>query len=224
MSLSINNDVTVWSRTPVGSKPLILLMHGLGSHENDLAGLAPYLPHEYATASVRAPLAAMGGFAWFPASPTPGQPQPEDVVAATQAALDWIDEHVDPATPLVPMGFSQGGAMVSQLLRTRPQRFIAGVMMSGFISEVDLPTDEEFKSAQLPIFIGRGDRDPIIPTERFEYASDWLHERSLLTEVVYNGMQHSVCEPELANIAHFLEYALTEENDRYQQFLSSVHA
>lgn len=218
MSLTINDTATVWARTPVESKPLVLLLHGMGSHENDLASLAQYLPAEYASASLRAPIPMMGGFAWFKPSATPGVPDPADVVAAARAALEWIDRHVDPGTPIVPMGFSQGGAMVSQMLRTRPERFIAGVMMSGFISEVDLPTDAAFKEAEIPVFIGRGDKDPIIPEERFVAAADWMHEHSLLTEVVYNGMDHSICEPELVNIIHFLDYAITEDNYAYVEF------
>jgi hypothetical protein len=35
---------------------------------------------------------------------------------------------------------------------------------------------------------------------------------------VYNGMAHSVCEPELVNVVHFLEYAIGEENDAYAAF------
>jgi phospholipase/carboxylesterase len=222
MTLTLDATATVWSRTPVENKPLVVLMHGMGSHEHDLAGLAQYLPSEYATASLRAPLVLMGGYAWFRPSGTPGQPNAADVDAAAAAALEWIDSQVAPKTPIVLMGFSQGGAMVSHMLRTRPERFIAGVMMSGFISEVELPTDEAFKAAQLPIFIGRGDVDPVIPMERFEFASDWLHERSLLTEVVYNGMDHSICEPELVNIVHFLDYAITDDNDAYTAFLERV--
>jgi phospholipase/carboxylesterase len=218
MTLIINDSATVWSRTPVGDKPLVLLLHGMGSHENDLAGLAQYLPAEYATASLRAPLSMMGGFAWFTPTATPASPEPEEVAAAATATLEWIDAHVAPTTPIVPMGFSQGAALVSQLLRSRPERFIGGVMMSGFISEVSLPSDAEFAAAELPIFIGRGDADPVVPLARFEYASDWLHECSLLTEVVYNGMAHSVCEPELVNVVHFLEYAIGEENDAYAAF------
>lgn len=224
MTLTIDATATVWSRTPVAEKPLIVLMHGMGSNEQDLAGFAHLLPEEYATASLRAPLPLMGGYAWFTPSQTPGQPEPADVVAAAAAVLEWIEYNVAPTTPIALLGFSQGGAMVSQLLRTKPERFIAGVMLSGFISEVSLDTDEAFKAAQLPIFIGRGDSDPVIPEERFEYAANWLHERSLLTEVVYNGMAHGICEPELVNFVHFLEYALTPENDAYTAFLAQVKA
>ena len=218
MALTLNRDAIVWSRTSTEPKPLVILMHGLGSHENDLASLADFFPKSYASASVRAPLDFMGGYAWFPQGSFATEQGAEAFNLATDAVLDWIDADIDPLTPIVLLGFSQGGAMVSHLLRTRPERFIGGIMLSGFISPAPLPTDAEVATAQLPIFIGRGDQDEVISMDRFEQASDWLHERSLLTEVVYNGMGHSVCHPEVLNIAKFLEFAISGENDAFAAF------
>lgn len=220
MALEINRDAIVWSRTSSDPKPLVILMHGLGSHEHDLAGLADFFPKSFATASLRGPLEQMGGYAWFSPGAHTSNSSGQEMIDATAAVLDWIDSDIDPATPIVPLGFSQGGAMVSHLLRTRPERFIGGVMLSGFIGPDPLPTDSEFQVAQLPIFIGRGDQDPVIPVEKFEYASDWLHQRSLLTEVVYNGMAHSVCHPEVVNVGKFLEFTLSGDNDAYAAFTS----
>lgn len=220
MALELNRDAIVWSRTGTPTKPLVILMHGLGSHEQDLADLGDFFPKSFATASLRGPLEQMGGYAWFsPGAHTGASPDAATEMAdATAAVLDWIDNHIDPDTPIVPLGFSQGGAMVSHLLRTRPSRFIGGVMLSGFIGPEPLASDPEFQVAQLPIFIGRGDQDPVIPLDRFEYASDWLHERSLLTEVVYNGMAHSVCHPEVVNVAKFLEFTISGDNDAFAAF------
>jgi len=47
-------------------RPLLVLMHGYGSHEGDLFGLSPQLPLGPVVASVRAPTPEAGGFAWFP--------------------------------------------------------------------------------------------------------------------------------------------------------------
>ena len=219
MALQINESAIVWSGSLQERKPLVVIMHGLGSHEHDLASLVQYLPTDFTYASLRAPLEAMGGYAWFPPSQEPGRPRNLDMDDATAAVLSWIDSVVPADIPVIPMGFSQGGAMVSHLLRTWPQRFVAGVMMSGFISEVALETDALFTEHQIPVFIGRGDADPVIPQERFELASDWMHEHSILTEVVYNGMAHAVCGPEIENISQFLTYAIGSENDRYAEFL-----
>jgi len=221
MTFYINNEATVWVRRPAPSAPLVVLMHGMGSNEDDLAALAPLVPAEYGVVSLRAPLGFGGGYAWFRPSDTPATPDAAEVMQAADAVFAWLDQNVPADHPVVPMGFSQGGAMVSQLLRMRPARFVGGVMMSGFLGSPAVDTDDEFTRAQLPIFIGRGDVDPIVPLERFTETAEWLHERSLLTEVVYNGMAHAVCQPEMTNIAHFLEYVISDENSAYQQFLST---
>ena len=45
--------------------PLVVLLHGRGSHEGEIISLAPHLPQGLQYAAVRAPIAEGGGFAWF---------------------------------------------------------------------------------------------------------------------------------------------------------------
>lgn len=54
---------TVGSTDPAA--PLVVLLHGRGSNERDIIGLADHLPTGPAYASVRAPIAEGGGYAWF---------------------------------------------------------------------------------------------------------------------------------------------------------------
>ena len=45
---------------------LLVLMHGVGSNEQDLFGLVPYVPPQFHVLSLRAPFAmGMGAYAWF---------------------------------------------------------------------------------------------------------------------------------------------------------------
>ena len=55
-----------------------LLLHGFGSNERDLAGLVPMLGLDLPWASLRAPLPAGPGSAWFQIT-TPGSPDPAPV-------------------------------------------------------------------------------------------------------------------------------------------------
>ncbi|WP_394553031.1 alpha/beta hydrolase [Agromyces sp. MMS24-JH15] len=66
--MRIDDDAVIWSasETDRAGRPLLLLLHGYNSHEGDLFGLAPYLPLEPVIASLRAPLDAGYGYAWFP--------------------------------------------------------------------------------------------------------------------------------------------------------------
>lgn len=203
MILSLSAGATVLSPGPRPDSPLLLIMHGYGADERDLTGLVPHLPAHLSTASVRAPLALPSGYAWVPIV-DPGRPDPDATRAAARAVLHWVAEHVPDTTEIALLGFSQGGLMVSQLLREAPARFAAGVVLSGFVAEGAEASDAELARLAPPVFFGRGDRDPIIGVDAFERASSWLGDHTTLTEVVYPGLGHGISGPEVAAVADFL--------------------
>ena len=47
------------------TKPLVVLLHGRGSNEQEIIGLAEHLPAGPSYVAVRAPIAEGGGYAWF---------------------------------------------------------------------------------------------------------------------------------------------------------------
>jgi len=107
-----------WS-TAGTSSAIAIFLHGFGSNERDLTGLAPALELTMPWAALRAPIElGNGGAAWFTIT-TPGNPDPGPVAEATDAIWAWVDAEVGPGIRVVPIGFSQGGLMASQLLRTR---------------------------------------------------------------------------------------------------------
>lgn len=190
------------------ARPLLLLLHGYGSHERDLPGLAAHLPGRFDWVSLRAPLPLPhGGFAWTPLPKRPGQLDPAVAAAAGAAILDWVDAHAGQRT-VVPLGFSQGGLMVTELLRARPGRFPAGVVLSGFADPVGRPGDTALAADPVPVFFGWGTADAVIPEERFRAAARWLAGHSALRERVYPGLPHAVSGEELADLAEFLEEAV----------------
>lgn len=131
---------------------VVLFLHGFGSNEQDLSGLAPALGLDLPWASLRAPLElGNGGAAWFEIT-TPGAPDAAPVEEATRAIWAWIEENVDPSTRIIPVGFSQGGLMASQLLRTRPERVIAPVILGGFVLGATQPGDEVLRENLPSVF------------------------------------------------------------------------
>lgn len=181
--------------------PVLLLLHGYGSHEHDLLGLAPHLPAGHEVVSLRAPL-PMGptAFAWFPLA-APGLPDPAAVTEATDALTAWIDTEL-PGRTVVPVGFSQGGLMVTQLLRTQPGRFPAGVVLAGFTLSADLPGDDAL--AETPVLYARGDADGVITPATVARTSAWLSTRTALEERTYAGLAHGVSAEMLADVTAFL--------------------
>ncbi len=59
------DPVVAWRGSNDPNAPLVVLLHGRGSNEADIIGLADHLPAGAAYAAVRAPLAEGGGYAWF---------------------------------------------------------------------------------------------------------------------------------------------------------------
>lgn len=210
----------------LATRPLLLLMHGYGSFEGDLIGLAPRLPHEFVCASPRALLVApppvVNGFAWWalPLGPD-GLPargnDPEQFVGsephqAAVAVLEWLDDldrQVADASggtglgTVALMGFSQGGCMVTSLLRLRPERFAAGVNCSGFVAAGD-HDDSAIAAVAPPLFWGRDEQDPIIPQERIMFTADWAPTHTSLEAHLYEGIAHGIGAEEVDDISQFL--------------------
>jgi phospholipase/carboxylesterase len=213
------------------SRPLLVLMHGFGSFEGDLIGLAPRLPREFVCASPRAPMVApppiVNGFAWWDLEiGSDGLPrptvEPEEFVgsgphAAALSVLDWLDA-LDAQVASQPegtglgaialMGFSQGGCMVTSLLRLRPERFTCGVNCSGFVAPGKF--DDHAIAEQLPpVFWGRDEADPIISPDRIAFTAAWLPQHTSLVTRLYDGIAHGIGLDEIDDISAFLtEHAL----------------
>lgn len=193
-----------------GHRPILLLMHGYGSHEDDLTSLLPALGSGFDWASLRAPLvlreqtpAEVGSYAWVPID-RPGLPDQAKASAATDAVLAWLDEHTPPAANVIPIGFSQGGLMVTQLLRRDPQRFERGAVLSGFSLQGEQTGDAELARIRPAVFFGRGDRDQIISDATFERTTAWLAGHTTATEKLYQGLAHGISPQELHDLAAFL--------------------
>jgi len=181
-----------------------LLLHGYGSNENDLTGLMPPLGLALPWASLRAPIElGNGGAAWFTIT-TPGNPDAAPVAEATDAIWAWVDENLTADTRIIPMGFSQGGLMASQLLRTRPDRVLAPVVLGGFVLGADLPGDADLAANRPPVFWGRGAEDRVIAASAITRTSAYLPQHSALVERVYPGLAHGIDAAELADVREFL--------------------
>lgn len=208
---ALDSSVVRWS-APEGERtgrPLLVLLHGYGSHEGDLFGLLPYLPEEFVVAAVRAPLTPpwpAPGYSWYPIEGLDGR-NPERVTDAADRVLEWLDL-VSPAqgdaAPRGLLGFSQGAAVSLQALRRRPDALDFVVALSGYAAPGSLPTDAALAARTPPVFWGRGSHDDVIPRALIDHTAQWLPDHVDLRGRVYPGLTHSVSEEELTDIRAFL--------------------
>ena len=188
--------------------PVALLLHGLGSNEDDLPSLAAWLPRGMPWASLRAPIEMdFGGATWFPLD-LPNEPEQAGIDDATDAIWEWVDSKVVAGAPIVPLGFSQGGLMALQLLRTRPERIAATVVLSGLVPRGEHPGDTALAASRPPVFWGRGDADQVIWPAAIERLAAWLPGHADAAIRVYPGLGHSVNEDEMNDVRAFLAATL----------------
>lgn len=208
-SIALDPSVVVWSvpesslADELATRPLLVLMHGRGSHEQDLVALAPLLPPRFVLASLRAPLElAPGSYSWFPVG-EPGLPSIVAADSAVAALLAWLDS-VPVATSVSLLGFSQGGAMAIHALRHDPRRFAAIVNLAGFAIAGDAPADGSLETLRPAVFWGSDPADPVIPADAIARTAQWLPSHSTLTVRHYDGIGHSISREELTEVNEFL--------------------
>lgn len=199
--------VSLWSdAAAAASRPLVVALHGFGSDERDLAGLARLLSGVDLVA-LRAPFAQGQGYQWMPIT-TPGNPDPPAVDDAAGRVEAWLEAFVPAGRAVVLLGFSQGAVVALQALRRRPDQYAAVVVLSGFVAGGELEGDEALAARLVPVFWGRDVRDPVIAAHAIERTAAYLPTHSRLTERTYPGVGHGISRDEMADVGTFLADAL----------------
>lgn len=189
--------------------PVIVLLHGYGSHERDLVGLTSWLPSSLRWVSLRAPGdMGFGGYEWFGLS-LPDEPAQAGADAAVTALWDWVEASLPAGTPVVPLGFSQGGLMALEMLVTRPMRVPAAVCLSGFVTVEGAQRPAAVGDVRRPVFWGRGLRDTVIWPAAVERTAGWLDGHAEVTRREYPGLAHGVDPTEMDDVAAFLRTVLS---------------
>lgn len=195
---------------------LLLLVHGLGADENDLAALAPYLDPEgrFVVVLPRAPTPYGPGWQWYEF--TGDGPDPASFLASLEA-LDAVveaacEEHGLRREEAVVAGFSQGASLTVALgLRRSGRAHPAGVLcMSGFLPE--LPGVEYDWGAELPpVLVQHGTHDPMIPAPRGRAAAQALAQQGVPTVYGEYPMGHQVALESLEQAAQWLKAVVAGE-------------
>lgn len=152
--------------------PLLIMMHGYGSDENDLFSFSSELPEELFIISVRAPYPMQPyGNAWYAINFDEDQGKWNDNEQATESR-DLIAKFIDEAIAEYPvdknnvtlLGFSQGTILSYAVALTYPEKVKNIVALSGYINKDILPKDMDKKDySHLDFYCSHGSVDQVIP-------------------------------------------------------------
>ncbi len=172
--------------------PLILLLHGYGSNEEDLFSFASELPDEYYVISVRAPYDLMyGSYAWYAINFDADENKFSDHEQAKESRdliAKFIDELVANyainANNVTLIGFSQGCILSYAVALTYPEKVQRVVGMSGYLNmDIVSERNDQTDYSKLRIFASHGSVDQVIPVEWARKAKPILEEMGI--DVIY---------------------------------------
>lgn len=163
--------------------PLLLLLHGYGSNEQDLFSFASELPEEYYIVSARAPYdLTYGSYAWYAINFDADQNKFSDnnqAIISRDIVAGFIDELVSnypiDADNVTLIGFSQGTILSYAVALSYPEKVQRVVAMSGYINPEILEKNYLKNSfSNLRIFTSHGTADQVIPVEWGRKAKPFL--------------------------------------------------
>lgn len=172
------------AKTTQKKAPLVLLLHGYGSNEEDLFSFASELPESYFIVSARAPYNLQPfGHSWYDIHFTADNEKiSNDDQAKTSRDLiaTFIDELVATypvdANTITLIGFSQGTILSYAVALSYPEKIKNVVALSGYLNENILVEDYASKNHKnLNVYISHGSADQVIPNFWASKAPEFLN-------------------------------------------------
>ena len=178
--------------------PLLLLLHGYGSNENDLFAFADHLHPSLLVVSLRAPHALpMMGHAWYSIHFDSEQGKWSDdkeAIGSRERVLQFMNElmeaHPYDKTQVHLLGFSQGAILSYALGLTYPKRFASVIALSGYLNEniTQLPQTEDAPA----LYAAHGSLDEVIPLDWGQRSAELLKQKGFAIQFDAFPVGHTV--------------------------------
>jgi len=185
----------------VKNPPLLILLHGYGSDENDLFSFADQLNNRFLVVSLRAPIRLpWGGFAWYNIDFTESASRfgnPDEALTSLNKINLFIDEiiakyKVNPMQVSL-LGFSQGAILSYALAMRNPTKFKSVLALSGYVFNEIMPYKIDPKQIEtLEFFTSHGIQDEVIPIAWARNANSWLKQVGAKSEYHEYNMGHGI--------------------------------
>jgi phospholipase/carboxylesterase len=191
-------------------KKAIILLHGVGSNEKDLFGIANMLPDDLYVISPRGQF-ALGGdrYAWYQVDFSTGKPIYDlTQEASSRKLLSTFIEQIKEKYQLQEVyvgGFSQGAIMSYSIGLINPTSVKGILALSGRILEEVKPLiakNNELK--QLKVFVAHGVNDSTLPVGYARDAKQYLSQQEVPVSYHEYEIGHSINEKVIQDINAWL--------------------
>jgi len=192
--------------------PLLILLHGTGSNEEDLFSFADQLPEKFLVVSVRAPYTIeKGSYTWYELYFENGKPISNNAQAeqSRTTILEFIEQlkskHAFDASQVYLCGFSQGGIMSYSVALTAPEKIKGIAIMSGrLLDDVKTRIAPKESLKNINIFIAHGTKDNVINVQSARDAKAYLTELGLTPQYKEYPEAHTISREMFADLLKWL--------------------
>ncbi|MCU0360640.1 MAG: prolyl oligopeptidase family serine peptidase [Bacteroidia bacterium] len=193
--------------------PVLFILHGYGSNEEDLFDLAKTLDEHLSIFSLRAPiLLAQGSYCWYNLARDQNNTliyNYKEVTLAKKQIMTFIQSvcatmKLDSSQVFL-LGFSQGAMMSYDLALAFPGKIKGVLALSGRLMEESKPKSNSPAALNTCFFIAHGTEDERIPATEAEKAVTYLKSKGVndLEYKIY-PMQHVLNGKEISDIRIWL--------------------
>ncbi|MDQ1911134.1 alpha/beta hydrolase-fold protein [Paenibacillus sp. GD4] len=192
---------------PNKTYPTIFTLHGKGSNEKNMYGLAAPLSDEFIIVGIRGNLTLGAGFQYYELKSL-GNPIRElfdQAVRQLEHFIHYATEKypIDPAKRYL-LGFSQGAILSMSLALTMGDQLKGIVALNGYVPDF-VKTEYTLKSTQeVSVFISHGEYDSVFPVRiGHETAAYWEKRTPRFTFKLY-PTDHGVSEENQRDVTEWL--------------------
>lgn len=201
----------------INKPPLLVMLHGYGSNEQDLFSFADELPDELLIISARAPLSmGFGSYAWYTIhldAPVGKFSDIPEAIKARDTIINFIDEITNnfefDTNNVFLLGFSQGTILSYAVALNYPGKVQHVIALSGYINNELLPK-ELYKSdfINLDFYISHGSQDQVIPVDWGRKASPFLDKLGLKNSYQEYPVGHGVAPQNFYSLKSWIDERL----------------
>jgi phospholipase/carboxylesterase len=198
-----------------GIHPTIILLHGRGADEEDLAGLSPFLDPRLLVITVRAPFPFSygGGYTWYEMGPD-GTPDSLMFRESYDRLSSFVSTTLSsyPADPhqLFLFGFSMGSMMALSLALASPGLFRGVIANSGYVPENTGLALKWNDPGATSFFIAHGTDDPVVPVALGRRTRDQFAASNASWVYREYPMGHEISQESLLDIAEWMRGLMTQ--------------
>lgn len=193
-----------------GKKKAIILLHGVGSNENDLFSLANQLPDEFLVISPRGQFTlGAGRYAWYNVDFSTGKPvfNADQELSSREVITKFVKQIKQKydVEELYLGGFSQGAIMSYSIGLTNPIEVKGIIALSGRLLEEIRPIVAKNNDVQhLKVFVAHGVYDNTLPIHYAREAKTYLQKLKVQLSYLEYDIGHQIIQATMKDLVSWL--------------------